>query len=100
MDEKIEDQVSAEAVDDTAEEQPERYSLGVKPVDNLVYKIDEGVRRISKELHAPPSPEDPERPRHSIGVQPIDNAVYKIDDGVRKISQGLHKAVDSITKKS
>ena len=100
MDEQVKDQVDAEAAADTGEEKPERHSIGVKKVDNLVHKIDDGVRRISKELHAAPPPADPDRPRVSIGVEPIDNAVYKIDDGVRKISKGLHKAVDSVKKKS
>jgi hypothetical protein len=96
MDDQMKDQEAAPA----EEAQPERYSTGIKPFDTIAHKVDEGVRTISKQIHAPVPPEDPARPRASIGVQPIDNAVYKIDDGVRKISQGLHKAVDSITKKS
>lgn len=59
------DQVKNEvaAVDDHAESPedngtPERFAIGIKPVDNTVYKIDAGirkidagVRRISKEIH-------------------------------------------------
>jgi hypothetical protein len=96
----MDDQVKDQAAAPDAEATRERYSTGIKPLDTIAHKVDDGVRTISKQIHAPVPPEDPERPRVSIGVQPIDNAVYKIDDGVRKISQGLHKAVDSITKKS
>src|SRR5215207_1367095 len=89
MDEHQTDQVAASAADE-GEAEDERYSTGVDKLDGVVSKVDSGVRKIdagvraiSKELHAPPPPEDPARPRVSIGVEPIDNAVYKIDDGVR-----------------
>jgi len=61
MSDQIKDDVAA--VDDHAESSegdgaPDRYAIGVKPVDNAVYKIDAGirkidagVRRISKEIH-------------------------------------------------
>ena len=98
MDEQQTDQVEASAADEGDEVESDRHSTGIKKLDDTVYKIDAGVRAISKELHAPPPPEDPARPRVSIGVQPIDNAVYKIDDGVRRISTNLHKAVDAVKK--
>lgn len=97
MDEQHTDQVEATAEEDDAAT-GDRYSTGVQKLDDTVYKIDAGVRAISKELHAPAPPEDPARPRVSIGVEPIDNAVYKIDSSVRKISESLHKAVDSRKK--
>ena len=96
----MDDQMKDQDVAPAEEAQPERYSTGIKPLDTIAHKVDEGVRSISKQIHAPVPAEDPARPRVGLGVQPIDNAVYKIDDSVRKLSQGLHKAVDSITKKS
>ena len=98
MDEQLTDQVEASAADDGGEAEDERYSTGIKKLDDAVYKIDAGVRKISKELHAPPPAENPERPRVSSGIQPLDNAVYKIDGGVRKLSESLHKVVDSRKK--
>lgn len=72
------------------------FKLGIAPLDNVVKKIDEGVRKISAEIHNPPPPEeDPDRQRVRSGIQPLDNVVHRIDDSVRRISQGIHKAVDS-----
>ena len=57
MDDTVKDEAAAvsEPADDDGKE---RFAIGVKPVDNTVYKIDAGirkidagVRRISKEIH-------------------------------------------------
>ena len=76
-----------------AEPTPERYSIGVEKIDNMVYKIDAGVRKISHELHKPVElEEDPNRV--ATGIKPLDNTVYKIDAGVRGISKGIRQVVD------
>lgn len=61
MSDQVKDEVAA--VDEHAESpegngSSERYALGIKPVDNAVYKIDAGIRKIdagvrqiSKEFH-------------------------------------------------
>ena len=33
------------------EEDPNRVSTGLKPLDNAVYKVDAGVRKISRGFH-------------------------------------------------
>jgi len=59
MDDQVKDEATAVAEDAAADEAtPERFALGIKRVDETVYKIDAGVRkidagvrRISKEIH-------------------------------------------------
>jgi hypothetical protein len=60
MGDQVQDEAAvSEPAESTANDgTAERYSLGIKQVDNAVYKIDAGVRkidagvrRISKEIH-------------------------------------------------
>ena len=94
----MDDQVTNEAAAEESDEQPaaeveqERYATGKKRLDDMVYKVDSGVRWISREMRSVEVEEDPNRV--ATGVKPLDNAVYKIDAGVKKISKGIHQAID------
>jgi len=91
----MDDQVKDEAAVAETGEQPaaeagqERYAMGVTRIDNMVHKIDAGVRKLSKEIHSLEVEEDPNRV--ATGIKPLDNTVYKIDAGVRRISKAIHK---------
>jgi len=95
MDDQVKDEaaVAGTGEEPVAEAGQERYATGVKKLDKMVHKVDDGVRWISKEAHTPlETAEDPNRV--STGLKPLDNVVYKVDTGVRKISRGFHKAID------
>ena len=91
MDDQANNEAAAAEADEpqVAEDGQERYGTGVKRLDNMVYKVDAGVRRLSKEIHSLDVEEDPDRV--ATGIKPLDNTVYKIDAGVRKISRAVRK---------